>query len=503
MSTYIIANGGCGARLASVILTLNTCGYYGVNDPIRGVLLVDRDAQNQSAQKLGALIGNIKNLTAALNTDNKNNTEPVYAHWEPRTDQRNGNTDATLENIANGDPDSKTVLSLLTTEAESQIQMNNCGYIGHVNVGVTSVYSVINSVQNTAFDQFLEDIIPSEGNPVRFIIAGSTHGGTGAALNVALGRKIKEHFTGRGINQFYSIEGLFMMSYYRVPEAEDNDSAITINSSQYRPADIDALRGYSKLNLETIFEHIILCGFDPLYHTSGVHALGGKEQSNYYHVAELMMAAGARAFFDGSLANNNNLYHAISLGGGYNPQNNIINWEQMIYAKELKKAIGAMSMFAMLARTGLFAQLLKDHKKKWLGKNQASDTDTFYATFDSTIGFFADFVDMLHQIDSTGRLTGSVDEEGNPKFFPETPGVEPRKVLLFNMAPLNPNANNAGELDNSCWAISSSNITYAVLDRMLKNVLGKDNTGTNIEVRPAHFLERIWNACQRVADSYC
>lgn len=348
MNTYLIANGGCGVRLASVMLTLYQCGFYGYDDPVRGVLVIDNDLLNKSVVHLREIVEDVNDMNDVLKGFNRYIPPIMTAAWAPRFRDAQR-----VVNLISNESEYEA-LSLIMTSDELGQTIDGRGFAGHANIGaayINTIFETGNHDRDTwFFNAFLDEACPKQGGEeARFIIMGSTHGGTGAAFNAAIAKKIRSYYgkTAAAIEIF----GLFMQSYYSIPpmgkraaDERDRWDMLHVEPDQFRPSDIEALEGYRDMKLineeNPVFDNILLCGFEPRILTNINHQEGGDRQENRYSVPELIMCAGARCIFEGNTVRNQ--YLAIDLGNF----DGKLRWSNMPYSKELQRCIGSMGLLA-------------------------------------------------------------------------------------------------------------------------------------------------------------
>lgn len=402
MDTYIIANGGCGERLASVMLALYQCGFYEnrnnddeITDPIKGILIVDNDLSNRALVKCEDIVNGINSMNRFVE---RNYPQIKCVKWAPMVTGRE------QLNSFKGDNE-KRALDLIATDAERNHGINGIGYAGHVNIGVTVVNSALETEENQKiFNTFLDSAANREGGgEARFIIIGSTHGGTGAALNTAIAKKIRDYY-GQHDPARIKIYGLFMLSYYSIKPADGEEDGIDIDPNQFRPSDIEALEAYRGMDLVNgTFENILLCGFDPRNPTSLKHTTGGNNQNNRFSLPELLMCAGAYFMFDPENKVFPNKFLGVNLQDTFD---GTIHWNNVPYGERLKKCIEKMALFACSMSEGTkvlggWSIYLTErfHWRFYMDKNsEDKERPGFNAQRDGILIFLNKLWNMLYQI---------------------------------------------------------------------------------------------------------
>ena len=224
MNTYLIANGSCGERLASVMTMLYQCGFYGSDNPVKGVLVIDNDTENRAKVHLKEIVDAVNGMNAAMGS---NVPAIEFTHWAPKVGDAQS-----VNNIITNTPEMEA-LSLIMTSDELAQTIEGKGYAGHVNIGMTLVNTTLETDSHeksskAEFEEFLSKACQKQGGErARFIIIGSTHGGTGASLNTAIATKLRSYY--KGSSAKIEVIGLFMMSYYSIPPMK-NPARLSLKS---------------------------------------------------------------------------------------------------------------------------------------------------------------------------------------------------------------------------------------------------------------------------------
>lgn len=413
MNTYLIANGGCGERLASVMLMLYQCGFYGTADPIKGVLVIDNDRKNHSLIHLRNIVEAVNNMNEALGRDDIPPIEAVA--WAPEII-----SGESLHYLLSSVSEYEAVC-LISTADEMQQRINEKGYAGHANIGAVYINTIFEEDRNSnsrRFCDFLSEACPKQSEEeARFIIMGSTHGGTGASLNTAIAKKIRSYY--KESTAKIDIFGLFMQSYYTIPPMGKHavDNNIHIDPEQFRPSDIEALETYRDMHLideeNPVFDNILFCGFSPRPPINLEHQEGGDPQENRFSIPELIMCAGANCIFEGNTVRNQ--YLAIDLGNF----DGTIRWRNIPYGMELKKCIEGMGLFACSIteenKDAAWNNLLRKRVGNFINYfyyitpvHMTDEFPLFLASRNRVLFFVELFWNMLYQI--TTNVNGSWNE---------------------------------------------------------------------------------------------
>lgn len=523
MKTYIIANGGCGERLASVMLTLYQCGFYGT-DPIDGVLIIDNDAKNGAKATLERLIGFVNDMNKVISFNPKSVSS---LFWQPKVSDN-------MENLADIDldHDAQMILKLIMTKDEREQKLKDKGFSGCVNLGVTIANTALEledtldekhgtekTKQVASINEFLDNLHLSVDDEVRFIIMGSTHGGTGASLNTAIAKKIRD--CTRDKQEKIHIFGLFMLTYYTFPKrkepngsvdfSSENGDTIHIDPAQFRPSDIEALEGYMKMGLvDDAFENILFCGFYPRILTSSKNGEGGTNQDNRFSIPELIMCAGAHFIFDNPVTVQKHKYLGINLQGSFN---GVLNWSNVPYGDYLRECIGAMGLFACtmteetkLARWNSFLDegfggkgLLKKNQFYYKSPtdNLGSETAAYTLDRESVEQFIKLFWKMLYEMSTTigFDMNGNTIRNWN------------NMIGLFNSLSFENN-----ELNGFSWVrdergdatiVVSSNpdavqpSLYGISESFKSNLSNISGTNSDLENRKRKYFGDLFIACKQ------
>lgn len=516
MDTYLIANGGCGERLTSVMLMLYQSKFYGESDPIKGVLIIDNDSTNPANVRLNNIVNAVNNMNEAIG---RAEFPPIKASvWAPKIGDAQS-----LANLQSTNPEMEA-LSLIATTEELQQTIEGKGYAGHVNIGVTLVNTALEMQNNTnskVLYDFLDSACPKQGGgAARFIIIGSTHGGTGAALNTAIAKKIRSYYQGN--QSTIDVFGLFMMSYYSIPPKEDGNEddvrdKIHIDTNQFRPADIEALEGYRGMNLinanDPVFDNILFCGYDPRPLTSLEHREGGNKQDNRFSIPELLMCAGANFIFKGDVPRNE--YLGINL---QNEFDGTIRWSNVPYGLDLMKCLGGMGLFAC----SLTEETKDASWNKWLmnkiggiagfgsivfmsAKNSTDELPIFKETKKNITDFVGEYWRMLYQISTHYR--GSWNAKVallKSTAFDKRPNLNGFAWIDDNMVDatiINFDGNVYNEGDNTPNMFSINNIFKAELnnfsDANNNKLKMQVRTDSDVSVRKKAYFHALFEACYK------
>ena len=503
MNTYIIANGGCGERLTSVLMMLYQCGFYGIQNPINGVLIVDNDTTNPGKVYLETFIREINSMNAAIRRPYPPIQSPSWSPMVAGTQSMGalGRTGAEL-----------AALSLISTREELEQIIENKGFAGHVNIGVTIVNAALETEENKRiFEGFLNWACPMDGGTqARFIVVGSTHGGTGASLNTAIAERIRRHYQGH--DNIVEIYGLFMLSYYSIPEiaggGEESGNKLHISPYQFRPSDIEALEGYRGKDLVNgTFNNILFCGYDPRERTNLKHKEGGNDQDNKFSVAELLMCTGAYFIFaPNHLGVPQHEYLGINLTNNYDGRH--LCWHNIPYSDRLQRCLARMGLFACSMSepddtlVGSWGSLLIDNHGSMFNslyyiqkKNFADERPVFFGIGGKALSFINRFWNMLFQFST------NVDGRWN------------ENVVLFKREAFERYPNPAGfQWSGKNTDVDSTIIFFGnslqgripaltALDAEFRQAL-KDNpaqvaTASRVEDRGAAYFAALFRACDK------
>jgi len=295
MSTYIIAIGGTGARLAEAIIHLAAAGVFIFDDSTLKqedlhIFFIDPDSRNGNlaAAEVTALDRYQRCYQATgSGVDQilwmRTRTEH-FASWSPCQE---AGTLSDIFRCHNLDPSIRNLFDVLYTQEEQNMDLRD-GFRGRPAVGSGVMTRFI---QN---EQSWERLINRIQGGDKVFLCGSIFGGTGASGFPTLARLLTRHLENQGrIRPTVKLGGLLMLPYFSFdPPAEPR--VISARPEEFILRTQAALRYYGAhhLGLDTVY----LLGIPRLTRVQGDHQPGGEKQCNPPHFLELYGALALRDF---------------------------------------------------------------------------------------------------------------------------------------------------------------------------------------------------------------
>ncbi|MBD2625586.1 tubulin-like doman-containing protein [Trichormus variabilis] len=306
MSTYIIAIGGTGSKIAESIVHAAAMGIFINESNLEDlhILFVDPDTGNGNFQAANTAIQNYQKCTKAIGYDQS-------IHWMQTKikEIKPGllsplDKDTTLKDIFkfksdNNHKNIKHLFDVLYTKEEQVVDLKE-GFRGRPSVGAAvmaqlSQYGTNQDSWTTFLDQ-IEAEHNANKSPKVFI-CGSIFGGTGASGFPTLGQMIAHDLgeEGRNILNNVKLGGLLMLPYFQFtsPTQKSNEKQIFSRSEEFLIKTEAALRYYREKDLR--INSIYLLGV-PNLASGGVFSTGGTSQRNPQHYLEFYGALAIRDF---------------------------------------------------------------------------------------------------------------------------------------------------------------------------------------------------------------
>lgn len=428
---YIMAVGGTGARCLESVIFLSAAGLF--SKPLQ-VLIVDPDQNNGNSIRAGNLVPLYHKLNgftqpsnpsqrgllpfnrkplqrpvlfqAQINVDGAALDIPVNAFW-----QDPNNPDRTFgKSIDYGKLSSqfKEFLQLFYEQDDLNMELGK-GYRGRPNVGVVTLISDLRRTVNSGGNglQKLTESLRAElkGDPVRVFMFGSVFGGTGAAGLPTLPELLREIYQQEDLYKKLRFGCAMLTPYFTFPPpTAQSYGGPSPDSAIHQVATQAALLHYSYAPPN--YQHVYVVGAPELINSKVGHKLGGEEQRNDAHYAELVAALGARDFF--SLSDISQTERQLHYTDG-----TVLGWETLptlpsVQADRLgiKRKLIALTTFAYLY-CNILHKDLKDEKwysnqawyvdnfvkRKLTLEDQGQNLDTLYEFLNS----YLEWLDMIGQ----------------------------------------------------------------------------------------------------------
>jgi hypothetical protein len=333
---YLIAIGGTGSRCLEAIIHLSAAGLF--NSPMH-VLIVDPDQNNgnsikvrtlltsyhalqqaqqpRGAEKKKALIGWEKLrepelFQASFNLKSGTSDEQHTFFWHnPNAAQRRFGE--VIQYQAQQE-EFKKFLDLFYEPNDLEMVLD-VGYRGRTNVGAVALKQDLEGTSNipeAGLREFLEKLnIDLQTKQARVFVMGSVFGGTGAAGLPTIPQLIT-NLPGEVIgadNRARLRYGCAMMTpYFSFPKGSSSSSGPGTDSARHAVATQAALLHYA--HVPPNYQHIYFIGAPERPQTNSNNSVGGQNQMNAPHYAEIVAALAAWQFFSlGTIQQNEHQLH--------------------------------------------------------------------------------------------------------------------------------------------------------------------------------------------------
>lgn len=318
---YLIAIGGTGSRCMEAMIYLTAAGLFQV--PMR-ILIIDPDQNNGNSVKARTLVTTYHDLhlahqprqaekrrivgwaklpdptlfQASLNvkSDDARDQHPIFWHNPNSTQRRFGEIiqyPAQKEEL-------KDFLDLFYESADLEMVLD-VGYRGRTNVGAVALKQDLEHTANVpegGLRQFLEKLnIDIQTKEARIFVMGSVFGGTGAAGLPTIPQLIESLPADVVANENRTRirYGCAMMTpYFSFPKG-NTSSGLGTDSARHAVATQAALLHYAHVPLG--YQHVYFIGAPARPQTNSNNIIGGENQANDPHYAELIAALAAWQFF--------------------------------------------------------------------------------------------------------------------------------------------------------------------------------------------------------------
>lgn len=367
---FVIAFGGTGARV------LEALGYLYAARVLRSpanLLMIDPDAQNGNVgiarsqlQRYHEVHGHVE-----LPKDGVQGARPFFA--TPLNDEKglegfawrypNPNQSfGTLIGYASQERPHQNLLDLLFDEGDLDLHFER-GYVGHAHIGsldlVRTLKRAIEAAANDedkgdrdALQLFFRALRAAAlGGTARLFVMGSVFGGTGASGIPAIPTLINE--TLREIRDKIKLGCIQMGPYFSFPTSDRERAPNSVNHPLATQA---ALYHYAAT--ETGYDRIYFAGSPTAKPTNTQHSLGGRDQTNRAHYAELVGALAAADFLEGALPAGNTTEVLSSGATG-------VDWHKLPFARtlELRRNLTSFATFCQLYADFIADDLAKSYHR--------------------------------------------------------------------------------------------------------------------------------------------
>lgn len=444
MANYLIAVGGTGARCLEAVVYLTAAGLF--NEPLH-VLLVDPDTENGNGNNVRGLIAEYHKIhleqqpqnarfkwslksaskptlfqTSINRVSNTEEQHPVswnYLHEEQRKFRDFVHYDSRPQAI-------KNFLNLFYNRDDLEMEIGT-GYQGRANVGAAALSQDLEESKRLNGSGLKEMIAAlrhdlQSGATAKIFIMGSVFGGSGSAGLFVMPNLFKE--MGRAdltenLRERIRWGAAMMAPYFNPPsdlEHESNNSSPP-DSVRHQASSKATLNFFA--NVSSGLNHVYCIGAPTRTVTNEVYELGGAEQKNKAHYAELVAALAAWDFFTlENIRENEKQFHfadtfrnTLNLGFSWDtlPSNPSRHTERR---ETIKRLMTCFTTFAYLYKNLLHIRLMMgDYKFSKVYQNNFKrikfDNDANAPSLESLNEFCSSYLNWLEQIVATGDGIGT------------------------------------------------------------------------------------------------
>jgi len=298
-TTYIIAIGGTGSKLAEAIIHAAAMGIYvnGANAEDLNILFVDPDRGNGNLSAAEKVLKTYQACAKIVEYDNKipwmrTKVEQFQGGlWSPFSKLNIRLRDIfKYDNYSENNP-VRHLFDVLYTKEERDVDLKE-GFRGRPSVGAAVMAQLRRNDSNQDSWETLTNQISGDlhgGKSPKVFLCGSIFGGTGASGFPTIGKLIAEDLKNK---KDVKIGGLLMLPYFQFP-AQKSEQQIFSRSEEFLLKTETALRYYSIKNLK--ISPIYLLG-SPNSTSIDNFSTGGGNQRNPQHYLELYGALALRDF---------------------------------------------------------------------------------------------------------------------------------------------------------------------------------------------------------------
>lgn len=435
---YLIAIGGTGSRCLEAVIYLAAAGIF--KNPLH-VLIIDPDQNNGNSVKARTLVTQYHALHLArqpqnaeakgwfggtklpspqlfqpsLNVKGATSTEQHGIFWHnPNPAQRRFGE---VIQYQAQEEELKSFLNLFYEPTDLEMVLD-VGYRGRTNVGAVALKQDLegsSGIANYGLREFLENLnIDLQAGEARVFVMGSVFGGTGAAGMPTIPKLISS-LPGDVIsadNRSRLRYGCAMMTpYFSFPKGVSSSSGPTTDSARHAVATQAALLHYARV--PPGYHHIYFIGAPARPQTNTANVVGGQNQANAPHYAELIAALAAWQFFalERVPASDQQLHFADSVR---NKTDIGVSWETLpVDAKntssreEFKRRLTIFATMAFFYKNFLYERFLQGeeyeqtnwYKDNFAGLNLDEEKEPLKYLYE----FSKSYLDWLAGVGETGQ----------------------------------------------------------------------------------------------------
>lgn len=441
---YLIAIGGTGSRCGEAIVYMAAAGLF--QTPIH-LLIIDPDQNNGNSVKTRQLITQYHSLNlaqqpkqaqakgrfgipgaklpepkvfqAAINRQIGNTQDSIFWHNPNPAQRRFGE----VIEYQGQDEDFKDFLNMFYEPADLEMVLD-VGYRGRTNVGAVALKQDLEGtaeIANSGLREFLTNLnIDLQNEETKVFVIGSVFGGTGAAGLPTIPALINElpdtviSFDNRKRLRY----GCAMLTpYFSFPKGNTTNSGPGTDSARHAVATQAALLHYA--HVPPGYQHVYFVGAPARPQTNGANIVGGQNQTNDAHYAEVIAALAAWEFFSkGQIKSDAKELHFADTR--QNDQDLGLRWDTLpvhpatpIHRDEIKRRLVTFTTFAYFYKNFLYQYFSNQAYKQtnWYRNNFGQITlDDQGQLLHQLYQFSSTYLRWLNQTGETGR-------HANPRLF--------------------------------------------------------------------------------------
>jgi len=444
---YLIAIGGTGSRCGEAVVYLAAAGLF--REAIH-ILIIDPDQNNGNSVKTRQLVVNYH----ALHLAQQPKQARLKSGWgfggaklpEPQLFQASINRHASGGNAQHsifwhnpnpaqrrfgevieyqGQSDEfKDFLNLFYEPSDLEMVLD-VGYRGRTNVGAVALKQDLEGTSDIAEGGLLELLanlnIDLQNEETKVFVMGSVFGGTGAAglpTIPALIDRLPDEVVSNDNRKRLRYGCAMMTPYFSFPKGNSSNTGPGTDSARHAVATQAALLHYA--HVPPGYQHVYFIGAPAKPQTNTTNVVGGQNQTNDPHYAELIAALSAFEFFSqGKIRPDVNELHFADTQ--QNNQDLGVRWDTLpvhpgstIRRQEIKERLVIFTTFAYFYKNFLYQRFMNNHAYKdttWYRNNFGQLTlDDQGLLLHHLYEFSVSYLRWLHQIGDTGR-------HANPRLF--------------------------------------------------------------------------------------
>ena len=441
---YLIAIGGTGSRCAEAVVYMAAAGLF--HNPIH-MLIIDPDQNNGNSVKARQLVTNYhtlhlaqqprqaqlkgfrgtklpapKLLQAPINYQlgASNTQQSIFWHNPNAAQRRFGEV---IEYQAQKE-EFKDFLNLFYEPADLEMVLD-VGYRGRTNVGAVALKQDLEgtaNIANSGLREFLANVnIDLQTEETKTFVIGSVFGGTGAAglpTIPALIDRLPSEVISYDNRKKLRFGCAMMTPYFSFPKGNSSNSGPGTDSARHAVATQAALLHYA--HVPPGYQHVYFIGAPARAQTNDSNVVGGQNQTNDPHYAELIASLAAWEFF---------LLHQVRSDARelhfadtkQNDQDLGIGWNTLpvhpsnaVRRDEIKRRLVIFTTFAYFYKNFLYQGFINGRayqETTWYRNNfQQVTLDEQGQALHDLYEFTSSYLRWLHKIGDTGRYA-------NPRLF--------------------------------------------------------------------------------------